>query len=40
MTYREAFRSEAEAVAFTDTLVHGGIIQRYGDIWHVWQING
>lgn len=40
MTYRQAFDTEEQAKAFCDSLIHGGIIQQQGQVWHVWQING
>jgi hypothetical protein len=38
-TYREAFKTEQEALDFTHTIIGGGVVQKQGDLWHVWQVN-
>jgi hypothetical protein len=38
-TYRGGFETEQKAMQFAELLINGGIIQKQGDIWHVWQIN-
>ena len=38
-TYRQAFKTEQEAIEFTYTIIGGGVVQKQGDLWHVWQVN-
>jgi hypothetical protein len=39
LTFREKFSTEKEAKNLVDQLIHGGIIQKQGEFWIVWQIN-
>jgi len=38
-TYRQSFKTEQEALEFTNSIIGGGVIQKQGDLWHVWQVN-
>jgi len=39
VTYIHGFETEQEAMQHAKLLINGGIVQKQGSIWHVWQIN-
>jgi hypothetical protein len=38
-TYLTSFQTEQEALEYCNCIIGGGIVQKQGDLWHVWQIN-
>ena len=38
-TYRQAFKTEQEALEFSYSIIGGGVIQKQNELWHVWQVN-